>query len=94
MISLIESDAIKLLRGGADHETLLRFMRDQGLGIAPSAHLLAKLGDISLADAQVELTNSETWSDQREGLLGLQHQLLQAFEESGVEVVREDEPES
>jgi hypothetical protein len=26
--------------------------------------------------------------------LGKQHQLLQALEESGVEVVREDEPES
>lgn len=85
----IEANVITLRKGGADIETLLRFMREKGFGEAESLHPLMKAANVDLGVARDLIIDSETWIDHRESNKQLQEDALQAW----IEISQENDPD-
>jgi hypothetical protein len=84
----IEEDIIRLSKGGADIDTLLRLMRERGLSQIDSHLMLVKATGIGFAEAQKLVFESEVWADRREVNAKLQEDLAQAL----LELSQENDP--
>ncbi len=75
----IEVRTAKLLSEGADTETLLQFMRENGLGQPDSVLTLMKLANVDLGEAQMIVFRSKTWADRLAVNMQMQNDLMQAL---------------
>lgn len=59
-------DAEKLVRGGADTELVLSFLRERGVGIVDSTYVIASVMEKPVPEAKTLVDRSRTWSDEYE----------------------------
>ena len=62
----IFEDACKLMRGGADYQTVLVFLRERGLDKIDSIKILRKLLEKTTLEAKTLVDESHAWSDRYE----------------------------
>lgn len=75
----VESGVANLLKGGADSEAVLRFMRDNGVSQPGSAQILSKVANLDFSEAQMIVFRSKTWADRLDVNLQLQDSLMEAL---------------
>ena len=96
----IEADVTRLLKAGADIETLLGLMRERGLGQTDSFLMLARAAGLKFGEAQRLVFESKTWADRLETNIELQKLAMQAWRELAEEndpdfkIEVEEEPDS
>lgn len=86
--SEIKEDIVRLRKGGADIDTLLRLMRERGLSQIDSHLMLVRATGMEFAKAQKLVFESEVWADRREVNTKLQEDLAQAL----LELSQEEDP--
>lgn len=77
----IQADAMRLHKGGADVETLLRLMRERGLSQGESSLMLGRVTGLDFAESQRRVFESKTWADRFEVNVQLQKDFMEAWRE-------------
>jgi hypothetical protein len=77
----IADDVLSLLKGDADLESVLGYMREKGLSQTDSFLTLMKTTGIDMEEAQKRVFNSRTWADRLEANIKLQQDAMQAWRE-------------
>jgi DNA repair ATPase RecN len=77
----VETEVTKLWDAGGDFESLLSYMRENGVSQSDSFLMLEKVTGVDRASAQRITFQSRTWADRQEVNAQLQKDLIQAIKE-------------